>query len=124
MSRRRGNDYENAVCEMAEALGYCAFPARGSRGPVDVLAFDNEHCLRDSGIFKNKPLVPLAIQVGTQAKPIASTLAEINAAPRPIGSLCLVARRHRHKTSRRISWTWHSNAGKFATLAEALDART
>ena len=106
--------------EMAEALGYATFAARGSRGPVDVLCFTDHHMKHES--FYSK--ASLCIQVGTTNKPIASTLAELDAAPRPIGSLCLVARRHRHKTSRRISWTWHTNAGKFATLEEALNGRT
>jgi hypothetical protein len=113
--------------EVAEALGYATFAARGSRGPVDVLCFQN---------FKTHPsywdgngdspadLVPIVAQIGTTNKPIAATLAELEQAPRPIGSLCLVARRHKHKTSKRISWTYHTNAGKFATLAEALDARS
>jgi hypothetical protein len=107
--------------EQAETLGYATFAARGSRGPVDVLCFE-AYVPREP--FDITPVMaPLVVQVGTTNKPIAATLAELDAAPRPIGSLCLVARRHRAK-NRRISWTWHSAAGKFATLAEALDAPT
>lgn len=119
MSRRRGNTYENAVCDMADALGYCSFPARGSRGIVDIVAFERE-------LPANHPFVgygelpALAIQVGTTAKAIASTLAELDAAPRPIGSLCLVARRHRNPKSKRISWTFHTAKGKFVTLLDAV----
>jgi hypothetical protein len=125
LSRRRGNDYENQFCDAADALGYCSFPARGSRGIVDVVCFQSvltlpEYARDDRAIERQMP--PLAVQVGTTAKAICKTLDELEAAPRPIGSLCLVARRHRAK-NRRISWTYHSRAGKFATLAEALDAR-
>ena len=126
-TRQTGNRHENAVMAEAEKIGYATFAARGSRGPVDVLCFEDYHHWKnwstegrsESGVW----CIPLVIQVGTTNKPIASTLAELSAAPRPIGSLCLVARRHKHKTSKRISWTYHTNAGKFATLAEALDAR-
>lgn len=120
----------------AENLGYATFAARGSRGPVDVLCFRAM-----SGFFAvdwpdtlpmSRLMPPLVIQVGTTNKPIASTLAELDQAPRPIGSLCLVARRHRKrlmlpsgKKSKALSvvWSWHSASGTFATLAEALDAR-
>jgi hypothetical protein len=122
-TRQTGNRFENQVCQQAEAIGYATFAARGSRGPVDVLAFESEPFEFDDNGRMYEMLVPLVIQVGTTNKPIASTLAELSAAPRPIGSLCLVARRHKHKTSKRISWTYHTNAGKFATLAEAIDAR-
>ena len=141
----------------AEQLGYACFAARGSRGPVDVVCFQGrvecDECghihrfthqcwvsVRDihDGSYGcecgvNPPdLKPLVIQVGTTNKPIASTLDELDQAPRPIGSLCLVARRHRKrlmlpsgKKSKALSvvWSWHSSSGKFATLAEALDAR-
>lgn len=123
MSRRRGNTYENAFMDMAESLGYCAFAARGSRGIIDVVCFEAE--IVDDASDERAPvfgIAPLAVQVGTTAKAISSTLNELEAAPRPIGSLCIVARRHRAK-NRRISWTYHTRAGKFLTLAEALDAR-
>jgi hypothetical protein len=87
------------------------------------LAFESEPFEFDDNGRMYEMLVPLVIQVGTTNKPIAATLAELEQAPRPIGSLCLVARRHKHKTSKRISWTYHSAAGKFLTLAEAIDAR-
>jgi hypothetical protein len=114
-----GGRYENEVCAMAEALGYCAFPARGSRGPVDIVAFEAASAL-DFVPRYTEPLVSLAIQVGTTAKPIARTLEDLEAAPRPIGSLCVVARRVR-AANRRVSWRFHSSAGTFATLAEAID---
>jgi hypothetical protein len=84
------------------------------------------------GLETEECLVPLVIQVGQAAKPIASTLEELSAAPRPIGSLCLVARRHKKrkklpsgKMSKAlyVEWSFHSAAGSFATLAEALDGR-
>lgn len=100
--------------EMATALGYACFAARGSRGPVDVICFADHNGREMYEDWR----VPLVIQVGTTKKPIASTLAELDAAPRPIGSLCIVARRHRAK-NRRVSWTWHSAEGKFESL-EAL----
>ena len=113
-TRQTGNRYELAVCEMAEALGYAAFKARGSRGCVDVVCFKAEHspgrCI---------PLRPLAIQVGTANKAIAATLRDLDAAPRPIGSRCIVARRKLTK-SRRVVWSFHTQAGTFATLAEAI----
>lgn len=114
VSRARGNRYENQVCDMADAIGYCSFPARGSRGIVDIVCFEDH---RDLGMLE---LAPLAIQVGTTAKAIASTLAELDAAPRPIGSRCIVARRHRHPRSKRISWTFHSADGKFESLVALL----
>jgi hypothetical protein len=133
-TRQQGGRYENAVAEMAEALGYCAFPARGSRGPVDVICFEsdgNDACgCPDCGNRHGFMLPPLVVQVGTAKKPIAATLAELESAPRPIGSLCLVARRHRKpgvlKDGRkgkalRIVWSWHSAAGTFGSLKEALD---
>lgn len=112
---------------MIDALGYCSFPARGSRGIVDVIAFQSEHdgsVYESEGFrYREQRLIPLAIQVGTTAKAVARTLAELEAAPRPIGSLPLVARRHRNPRSKRISWTFHTAAGKFATLAEATAVR-
>lgn len=116
-TRQSGNRAENEVMVMAEALGYATFAARGSRGPVDVL------CFEDAGALAEHGLVPLAIQVGDRRKVVDRVLNELSAAPRPIGSLCLVARRHRHKTSRRISWTWHSASGKFDSLAAALEGK-
>lgn len=106
---------------MADSLGYCSFPARGSRGIVDIVAFQSDGAY--GTLHANATLVPLAIQVGTTAKAISKTLDELDVAPRPIGSLCIVARRHRHPKSKRISWTFHSRAGKFETLAALLDAR-
>ena len=125
-TRQTGNRHENAVMTQAEALGYATFAARGSRGPVDIVCFDDIQGL-GNGRERDRPhtdayLIPLVIQVGTTNKPIASTLAELDAAPRPIGSLCIVARRHRAK-NRRISWTWHSEAGKFESLDALLKAR-
>lgn len=122
MSRRRGNTYENAVCDMADALGYCSFPARGSRGIVDIVCF-HDHQRQPKRVFLDETLVPLAIQVGTTAKAIGSTLDELEAAPRPIGSLPLVARRHRHPKSKRIHWTFHARFGKFESLAALLDSK-
>lgn len=126
-TRQTGNRHENSVMAEAEKLGYATFAARGSRGPVDVLCFHNYHerpknlgPLYIERIF-DVELCPLVVQVGTTNKPIAATLAELEQAPRPIGSLCLVARRHKHKTSKRISWTYHVAAGKFATLEEAIN---
>lgn len=120
-TRQIGNRHENSFMEAAESLGYATFAARGSRGPVDVVCFD-KHWKTD---HEHTPsfLIPLVVQVGTTGKPIASTLNELDASPRPIGSLCIVARRHKHKTSKRISWTYHTTAGKFPTLIEAIDAR-
>lgn len=118
MSRRRGNDNENLVCEMAEALGYCAFPARGSRGVVDIVCFERaewRYALQDD------PRPSLVIQCGTQKKPIARTLAELQSAPRPIGSLCIVARRLAKK-GRSRPWQFVTPAGKFASLKEAVEA--
>ena len=105
--------------EMATALGYACFAARGSRGPVDVICFvDHFRHLRgeDTG------LPPLVIQVGTAAKSIKATLPDLWHAPRPIGSLCVVARRHRAK-NRRVSWTWHSYEGKFESLEALLKGK-
>lgn len=113
-SRQIGNRHENSVMEMAEELGYATFAARGSRGPVDVLCFER---------MTDEPMEmpPLVVQVGTTNKPIASTLLELDSAPRPIGSLCIVARRHRQK-NRRIKWTWHTAEGKFESLEALLKA--
>lgn len=122
MSRAIGNRYENEMMAQAEALGYATFAARGSRGPIDCLCF--ESALPNVMYADNwVPVATLCIQVGTTAKAISKTLDELEAAPRPIGSLCLVARRHRHPKSRRISWTFHARSGKFASLAALLAAR-
>lgn len=112
MSRRRGNLYENSFCEFAEELGFATFCARGSRGPVDVVCFNE-----DEG-----PAPTLVVQVGTTNKAIARTLDELYAARRPYGSLALVARRHR-AANRRISWTFHTAAGKYHSLQEAIESR-
>jgi hypothetical protein len=104
--------------EMAEKLGYACFASRGSRGAADVLCFE----MHGNDIARDG-LVPLVIQVGTANKAIARTLIEVAQAPRPIGSLPIVARRHKHKTSKRISWTWHTEAGKFDSLAAALEGK-
>jgi hypothetical protein len=123
-TRQTGNKAENEVCRMAEALGYATFCARGSRGSADIVAFESAHrLLIDDRDEVSEALQPLVIQCGTTNKPIAATLVELDESPRPIGSLCIVSRRHRAK-NRRVSWTHHTLAGKFATLAEALDART
>ena len=132
-TRQTGNRHENAVMAEAEKIGYATFAARGSRGPVDVLCFEDYHHWKnwstegrsESGVW----CIPLVIQVGTTNKPIASTLAELSAAPRPIGSLCIVARRHR-KTRRlksgakgkaiEIVWSFHTAAGTFDSLKETL----
>lgn len=125
-TRQTGNRHENSFMEAAEALGYATFAARGSRGPVDVL------CFEDAGPLAERNLVPIAAQIGTTNKPIAATLAELEQAPRPIGSLCLVVRRHKKrkklpsgKVSKAlyVEWSFHSAAGSFATLAEAIEAR-
>lgn len=125
-TRQTGNKAENEVCRMAEALGYVTFCSRGSRGTADIIAFDDHHRSRGGPgpLYIERlsvDLVPLCIQVGQASKAIASTLAELDVAPRPIGSLCIVARRHKHKTSKRISWTYHVAAGKFDTLEEAIN---
>lgn len=130
-TRQIGNGHENSVMTMAESLGYATFAARGSRGPVDVLCFPNEDACRCE--FKGSDhicmfwFVPLVIQVGTTNKAIHRTLIELDEAPRPIGSLCVVARRHKHKTSKRISWTFHINGEtkilSFDSLAALLEAR-
>lgn len=124
MSRRAGNRSENTFMdEHANPLGYCSFAARGSRGPIDVLCFQLHRELRSP----NDPvywdtLQTLAVQVGTHRKPIAATLAELEAAPRPIGSLCVVARRLAQK-GRSRPWQFITRAGKFASLREAIDAQ-
>jgi len=64
-------------------------------------------------------MVPLVVQVGTKAKPITATLRELQEAPRPIGSLCIVARKTKLKNGR-IKWLFHTAAGKFTSLEEAL----
>jgi predicted pyridoxine 5'-phosphate oxidase superfamily flavin-nucleotide-binding protein len=114
-TRQTGNRAENAVMEMAEALGYCAFAARGSRGPVDIVAFDAKG-------FGESQLCPLAIQVGTQNKPIERTLEDLRRTPRPIGSRCIVARRRLNK-SRRVAWSFHTDAGTFDSLDAAIAGR-
>lgn len=131
-TRQTGNRHENSVMEMAEQIGYASFAARGSRGPVDVICFDkhmpvveylqvvNGMTPSDEWAGTYEPRIPLVIQVGTTNKPIASTLAELDAAPRPIGSKCIVARRHKNPKSKRISWTWHSADGKFESLVALL----
>lgn len=122
MSRRRGNLNENIFMAQAEALGYCAFASRGSRGCIDVVCFfaDTDDADWD------ELLPPLAVQVGTGGKPVARTLAELEAAPRPIGSLCLVARRmplKATKNGRQRPWKYSTRYGHFDTLEEALRAR-
>jgi hypothetical protein len=127
MSRRRGNEAENAVCAQAEALGYCAFAARGSRGPVDIVCFEDlNRSPWERGVetFDNR-LVPLVIQVGSAEKAISRTLEALLSAPRPLGSLCIVSRRIRAANGR-ISWLHHrltpeGKAAKFLTLAEAIN---
>lgn len=132
MSRRRGNVNENLFMAQAEALGYCAFAARGSRGCIDVVCFESW-----AGDVTRKdyppnwyhpygrpewPLPALAAQVGTNHKPIAATLAELEAAPRPIGSLCIVARRMARK-GRSRPWKYTTRYGTFDSLEEAISAR-
>lgn len=123
MSRRRGNENENLFMALAEKLGYCAFAARGSRGAVDVVCFDDHRAFKaESREFWGIHRTALVAQVGTAAKPIAATLAELDAAPRPIGSLCIVARRMPLKGGRR-PWRFHTPYGTFDDLAEAIAAR-
>lgn len=131
MSRRRGNDGENRFMALAEAIGYCAFAARGSRGPIDVVCFNSQPNALTTGLLtktwrsytgRDFEMRPLVVQVGTASKPIARTLAELDAAPRPIGSLCIVARRMPLKGGRR-PWRFHTPYGTFATLEEAIASR-
>lgn len=118
MSRARGNFIENLCCEQAEALGYCAFPARGSRGVVDIVCFAAERWDFDAEDGASS-LVPLVIQCGTQGKAIRATLDDLHAAPRPIGSRCIVARYCKKPNGRRY-WKFHTRAGEFAALKDAL----
>ena len=137
MSRQIGNKFENEFCRMAEALGYAAFPARGSRGPIDVLCFEDGYAPCDHGFRQPHPetpfrtcfgcqpargLTPLAVQIGTTAKAISKTLEALDAAPRPIGSRVLVARRWGFRVGKRsrVRWTFHTAAGTFDSLKEAL----
>lgn len=119
MSRRRGNDNENAFCEEAEALGYCTYPARGSRGAVDVVCFAI-HCKT------REWLAPLVVQVGTAGKPVARTLTELIEAPRPYGSLCIVARRMAKAKTFPFArpWRYTTAHGTFSSLKEAIATRT
>ena len=99
---------------MAEALGYAAFKARGSRGITDIVCFEAHKALTDY-----LHLQPLTIQVGTAGKAIAKTLEALLASPRPIGSLCVVARRLKAKNGR-VKWQFITASGKFSTLEEAI----
>lgn len=110
--------------EQAEALGYATFAARGSRGPVDVLCFEDENPLTRAiaggeAIYWPSP-PPLVVQVGTVNKSIAATLRELHDAPRPIGSLCVVARRIRMK-NKRIKWKFSTMSGSFDSLQAAIE---
>lgn len=109
-TRQKGNVSENAVAAMAEALGYATFAARGSRGPADIIAFPTTLESHQAAII---------FQVGTSAKPIARTLAELEAAPRPIGSLCIVARKCKRGNGR-VFWRFHSRAGTFEDLKDCI----
>lgn len=111
-TRQTGNRYENAFAEIAEGLGYCTFAARGSRGPIDVLCFPPEG-------HDGEALIPIAAQIGTQGKAIRATLDDLHAAPRPIGSRCIVARYCKKPNGRRY-WKFHTRAGEFAALKDAL----
>lgn len=121
-TRQTGNRSENEVAEMAEALGYAVWKSRGSRGEADLICFEDHHGFKWWDGFKT----PIVIQVGTSGKAIAATLNDLEASARPIGSLCVVSRRHSVKKpgkARTVKWTHHSRAGKFETLAALLDAR-
>ena len=116
-TRQTGNRFENLFMEQAEALGYATFAARGSRGPIDCLCFEAE-------TDEPMDLRPLAVQVGTTGKAISKTLEALDVAPRPIGSLCMVARLHRLGKGRKSHWTFHTLAGKFESLKDAISRRT
>jgi hypothetical protein len=112
-TRQRGNYFENAFVALAEALGYVAFPARGSRGPIDIVCFQTE----------KTELPPLVVQVGTGNKPVRRTLADLLTTQRPIGSLCIVARACKKKNGRRV-WRFDALHGKFDSLADCIHERT
>lgn len=118
-TRQVGNRSENQFCLLAEELGYATFCARGSRGPVDVICFEDNATIFWDG---TSPGPALVVQVGPQAKPVTKTLQELLAAPRPIGSLAIVARKTKMKNGR-IKWIFSTEAGKFYSLAEAIEAR-
>lgn len=123
MSRRAGNVNENLFMAQAEALGYCAFAARGSRGLVDIVCFERDPVYwRGTHTPFDVQRAALVVQVGTSRKPIAATLANLEAAPRPIGSLCIVARRMARK-GRSRPWRYTTRYGTFDTLEEAISAR-
>lgn len=116
---------------MAEALGYAVWKSRGSRGTADLICFQDHWWIpTDTEADWTKPqLVPLAIQVGTGNKPIAATLTDLQAAPRPIGSRCLVARRTKKRAVLKsgkkgkalvVAWKFHAPHGNFDSLAEAI----
>jgi hypothetical protein len=99
--------------EQAEALGYATFAARGSRGLIDCLCFEAE-------TDEPMDLRPLAVQVGTTGKTISKTLEALDEAPRPIGSLCMVARLHRRGRGVKAKWTFHTFLGKYDSLEDAI----
>lgn len=120
MSRARGNMFENKIAAMAEALGYATFIARGSRGPVDIVCFQDQGTFR---IFEGEEcpiLISLVIQVGGVNKGSSRVLGELESAPRPLGSLCIVSK-HLKAANGRIYWVHVTRAGKFATLSEAIN---
>lgn len=132
-TRQTGNRHENEAAEMAEALGYAVWKSRGSRGTADLVCFQSEHVttLYESGGFRYREqrIPPLVIQVGTAGKPIAATLADLQDAPRPIGSRCLVARRTKKRAVLKsgkkgramvVAWKFHAPHGNFDSLAEAI----
>lgn len=99
--------------KLAEELGFCAFAARGSRGVIDVVCFDTAERNRRAA---------LVVQVGTAKKPVAAMLGELAAAPRPFGSLTIVARRMPLKAGRR-AWRFTTPHGTFDTLEKAIATR-
>jgi hypothetical protein len=105
----------------AEELGYCTFAARGSRGPIDVVCFQQEPLVDwpDTLGGVDRILRPLAVQVGTANKGISRVLEALEDAPRPIGSRIMVARRIKAKNGR-ISWKFSTVFGDYTELADAI----
>lgn len=93
-------------------LGYYCFASRGSRG-IDVIA-----------VHDDRTLPILVCEVGGRSKVVSAALSELEAAARPIGSRCIVAR----ETARGV-WRYHTRDNDGDTRSEEnildlLDFRT
>lgn len=88
--RQLGNARENRVADILEAIGYCCYASRGSRG-TDIVALHQEY---------GKPHLHVAVMRPVGGN-IGTEFAKLRSKVMPAGAVCIVAR---EVTKKRHRW--------------------